>query len=246
MVPAAGVSPWYYDQNQAAVRSDTVGCWVGQAVRSRMPLTAASTPSKRGRYCPAGRTRGAPDRGGPMPHFMIQASYNADAWRRLVQSPEDRRRRDRNAGREGRRSARRSVVQLRRSRHRFHLRRTRRARRRRRVGSRLGRRPHQRHPHHAAADGGGIDGVDAQGGQSWPGSSAYGLTSSPSSAPFPDGEVIRYPRSHRRFAARSHWRGACPLDVGTATLPCSTIRNTDWRAQPTVSANAGTRTMSPC
>ena len=26
-----------------------------------------------------------------MPHFMVQASYNADAWRRLVQHPEDRR-----------------------------------------------------------------------------------------------------------------------------------------------------------
>jgi uncharacterized protein with GYD domain len=26
-----------------------------------------------------------------MPQFMIQASYNADAWRKLVQSPEDRR-----------------------------------------------------------------------------------------------------------------------------------------------------------
>jgi len=26
-----------------------------------------------------------------VPHFMVQASYNADAWRRLVQHPEDRR-----------------------------------------------------------------------------------------------------------------------------------------------------------
>jgi uncharacterized protein with GYD domain len=26
-----------------------------------------------------------------MPHFMIQASYNADAWRKLVANPEDRR-----------------------------------------------------------------------------------------------------------------------------------------------------------
>ena len=26
-----------------------------------------------------------------MPHFMIQASYNADTWRKLVQNPEDRR-----------------------------------------------------------------------------------------------------------------------------------------------------------
>jgi uncharacterized protein with GYD domain len=26
-----------------------------------------------------------------MPHFMIQASYNAEAWRKLLQHPEDRR-----------------------------------------------------------------------------------------------------------------------------------------------------------